>query len=267
MKSIISLSFDDGRKDNYTLMYPIIKKYDIPVTINIATGYIEGVINPSDFDFPEPMSVSMLSQLFHDSNVEIAGHGYMHINEKEDIIQGIEALHKMFGVEALYKGENGFASPGPDLSMDYYHKIHNDLLEKGISYVRLSLRVTSHNLIRIFMRKLARIMHLPYAFKVAYKETLMTTVEDDVLYSIPILSSTTTEEIISLLKYAMKKKASCVLMFHSIVNDGEIRNNWDYSVDKFEKLCAFLANERRKDHLNVLTSMDLYHNLKNSNNK
>lgn len=267
MKSIISLSFDDGRKDNYTLMYPIIKKYDIPVTINIATGYIEGVINPSDFDFPEPMSVSMLSQLFHDSNVEIAGHGYMHINEKEDIIQGIEALHKMFGVEALYKGGNGFASPGSGLSMNYYHEIHNDLLEKGFSYVRLSLRVKSHNLIRIYMRKLARITHLPYAFKVAYKETLMTTVEDDVLYSIPILSSTTTEEIISLIKYATKKNASCVLMFHSIVKDGEIRNNWDYSVDKFEKLCAFLANEREKNHLKVLTSMDLYHNLKNSNNK
>ena len=95
MKSIISLSFDDGRLDNYTLMYPIIKKYNIPVTINIATGYIEGVINPSDFDFPEPMSVSMLSQLFHDSNVEIAGHGYMHINEKEDIIQeGMIGLYK-----------------------------------------------------------------------------------------------------------------------------------------------------------------------------
>ena len=34
----IAITFDDGYKDNYTLGYPILKKYNFPATIYVITG-------------------------------------------------------------------------------------------------------------------------------------------------------------------------------------------------------------------------------------
>lgn len=37
----VVLTFDDGYKDNFTTVYPILKKYGLPATFFLATGYIE----------------------------------------------------------------------------------------------------------------------------------------------------------------------------------------------------------------------------------
>lgn len=41
-RAVVTLSFDDGRIDNYCIVKEVTNPLNIPVTINIATGYITG---------------------------------------------------------------------------------------------------------------------------------------------------------------------------------------------------------------------------------
>ena len=75
MNSYLSLSFDDGRRDSFEVGYPILKKYGIPATFNITTGYVLGNRMEDIGTKEPPMTVEMVRELYRDPSIEIAGHG------------------------------------------------------------------------------------------------------------------------------------------------------------------------------------------------
>lgn len=263
IKPVISFSFDDGRLDNYTVAYPIMKKYRIPATFNITTGYIEGRFQEGQLTHGKPMNIQMVNDLYNEPDFEIACHGYWHLNTIDDILKGEKCLCNDLGIPRLYNGSPiGFASPGTSLDLHDYNLIKEELQNHNIVYVRLAQRYKSMKIVKVFMRKMARLFHFPILYRLSYQDSLHDNVENDLLYSIPIMASTTISEIKGLINMAIKKNKSCILMWHSIVPEEDIKDNFDYSKDKFEKLCYWLKRKQDEGILSLSKTIDLYMNLK-----
>lgn len=126
----------------------------------------------------------------------------------------------------------------------------------------MSLRYLSHPRLKTFIRKVSRVLKWPILYRLAYQDTMMESVKDGLLYSVPVLSSITNNKLESLINFASAHNKALVLMFHSIVPKERIHDNWDFEDVKFKKLLLFLDDMRLKGKLEVLTSMELAKRLK-----
>ena len=260
MKSYISLSFDDGRRDSFEFGRPILKKYDIPATFNITSGYVLDGRMADIVTSAEPMTVEMLRTLYGDPSIEIAGHGDRHENSLEDLVRGLEGLHSILGVESLYDGPDGLASPGSELEKPEFKEVLDQVISHGVGYVRVSCRYQSWTVAKILLRKLSRIFPIPALYAAAYGDTLMDRIgEDRLLYSIPVLGMISVAELDAVMRRAIREGKSCILMFHSIVPAGaRLRDNWDFPADKFEALCAKIASYASEGRLVPVRTRDLF---------
>ena len=261
-QALIGLSFDDGRADAFLYGYPILKKYKLPATFNITTGFVKGECRDFVNNWVEPMTINMVKELYADPEVEIAGHGYNHQNDINDIQQGIDELCKILGTENLCKDTNGFASPGSGLTSEVFQQMKHAANVHPISYARMSLRNQTNTMFKTISRKISRIIPAPFFYRYAYQDTLMDAAPNGVLYSIPVLSSVTVNQLKAILYETIKTKKACILMFHSIVEKGNARDNWEYEVDKFNALCHFLKDKQDEGLLRVETSLNIVQQFK-----
>lgn len=260
-QALIGLSFDDGRADAFLHGYSVLKKYKLPATFNITTEFVKGECRDFVNDWVKPMTIDMVKELYADPEVEIAGHGYLHQNDLDDIQRGIDELCKLLGTDNLNEGTNGFASPGSGLTSEVFQQMKHASNAHPISYARMSLRNQSNIMLKTISRKISRIIPAPFFYRYAYQDTLMDEAPDGVLYSIPVLSSVTVNQLKAIISEAIKTKKTCILMFHSIVEKGIARDNWEYEVDKFDALCRFLKGKQDEGLLRVETSLNIVQQL------
>ena len=234
-KAMISFSFDDGRKDCIDAIN-LARNYGLGVTLYVTTGYIEKNIESVD-DLPsltEPMKKSDIIKLY-DNGVEIGGHGDKHNNNVDNIIIGNRILSSWLGVNV-----DGFSSPRS--MIDFSCK--DRLINEGFKYARVNAFPYKLSIIKKVKRKLVSILKLKKAYLSLYKEAI-----DEPIYrgfyikSIPILKNTTIEQIVTIIKYAIKHGKSIVFMFHSVTRDNEHKNdNFTWSFEKYQRLCEYLHN-------------------------
>lgn len=75
----VAVTLDDGYEDNYSVAYPIFKKYKIPFCIYVAQAYILGKKSASDkFDF-KMLSIEQLIELSNETLCTLGGHTFSHI--------------------------------------------------------------------------------------------------------------------------------------------------------------------------------------------
>lgn len=233
-QGMVTLSFDDGREDNYRVALPIMQKYGLLGTFHITTGYIDGTLDGTAWGSADgPMTLTQLEEM-HRLGHEISSHGDQHLNTESDITTSVTKL-KAWGLTRNGQVE-GFASPGSGLTLENIDIMTPWFVENGITHARSASaggEATSKDVLNN--------MNYPplHNFR---------------LTSQVITYSTDISDIVPLIADAVNSKRWCILMLHSILKPDDAGvgfDNWWWSEENFEHLCGFLAAHKPADLLTV----------------
>ena len=259
----IALSFDDGALDGYTNIFPLLKKYNLPATFNIVSGYLDQNTCGVEKPFPT-LTWEMVREMSMSSLIEIANHSSNHTNKWYAIAEGRKEI-----ISELKKPIStmiGFASPESKLIGAGMLSNTQQCITLGVSYVRTGMRIRSHNMGRIAARKIGRIMHLGWIYKIAYRDTLLDKEDNFFLYSVPVMKDTTTNQLIALIEYARSEDKNVIILLHRVKKLGEAGYNdsWSWDYGKFECLLQYLHDEWLSGHIEMLKTQDMIKQCNNS---
>ena len=259
MAKYVVFSFDDGRLDTYTRAYPILKKYGMPFTLNVCTDFVEHQENYNCFKSADNKSVKPEHLLEMQKNgVEIACHGHLHLNTKEDVLNNIASLEKM-GVNV---SNIGFASPNSEITEDNASDVL-DLVKDGVlSYVRSGIQVRREGLIYSALSLAERKIHSFSLFYRLNRRCIIKNTKQKVLLSIGIHKATTVKQLLKFID-KMKDGEAVILMFHSILDKNDVGygcDNWYFDLECFDKLCRSLSDNA---DVTVCTTKELFSSVEN----
>ena len=117
-RRFVVVTFDDGYKDNFTNAYPLLKKYEVPATFYVSTGYVDPIIDTSALDRPMArhtfMSWNDLHVIANDPLMSIGAHTVTHphlTNVSIDDVQNEMRSSKQTIEEKLGRSIATFAYP------------------------------------------------------------------------------------------------------------------------------------------------------------
>ena len=110
--AIITLSFDDARKDTYHVFRDILAPLDLKAVVYVPSGYVEcGFNDPLDIGYNGLMTKENLDWISSNDLFEIGCHGYMHKNDFADLEKGINKIQEWYPEYVKY----GLASPHSEI--------------------------------------------------------------------------------------------------------------------------------------------------------
>ena len=252
MKRVV-FSFDDGRIDTYTNAYPILRKYNMPFTLNVCTDFVEHPEHFTCFGSADNKSVSVDNLVEMQNNgVEIACHGHLHLNTKDDVLANISALADM----GLNVDPIGFASPNSAIREDNAAELLELVNEGRLAYIRSGIQVRREGMLFAALSLLERKLHSPLLFYKLNKRCILKGEKQSILLSVGIHKGVTLKQLISFVD-KMKDGETVIFMFHSILNKTDVgygRDNWFFDLERFEQLCKSLSE---KSDVEVCSTMDL----------
>lgn len=265
-KTLISLSFDDGREDTYRTAYKIMRKYNLQGTLHITTGYVDGTWKPESWKTAKgPMTVGQLQEL-SDYGFEISSHGDKHIAEKNDLMSSINKL-KSWG---LLKDNIGFSIPTSKLS-EAEREIFSTYLDTiHVAYMRGGRNAKCYSFLSKTYYVIYDITKIGLFYKLFNRHNCIdlndTTINPFNLPAVVIRSGDKAKVITEFIK--SNKNQWMIFMLHGIQSKNEDtygKDPWCWDVTEFEKLCFNLNKMNMLGIISVSPILDVVKSYKEKN--
>ena len=253
----LSITFDDGRADNYEIAYPIMKHYDLPGTIYCTTGYIDGSWKPAKWKSAgKPISIEQLHEL-HNAGWELGLHGDKHITEVNDLRS---ALTKMNGWGFSAKSF-GFSMPNSASEERDYHDFVKTYLGKEILYIRKGRKIDTSKLTSKLLFAGYSILGYQTAYNIFNNQNAIKTdqIDTENIYTVVVRNEDKPKMIIRFLKQ-LPEETWIVFMLHSILPEKHPLygvDSWNWSKERFNDFCFSMKKMVYEGNISVRTISDM----------
>lgn len=235
----VALTFDDGRGDNYSIAYPILKKYGMTATLFATTGFIDGTWHPdSSWDHAgPPMTVKQLLEL-SEQGWEIGLHGDRHVTELTDWQQAMRKLASI-GIDTGYIG---CSLPNSRFNESDLQRILNSFGNDRICYIRRGRANNVRTPLNGFLFSLYSLTGNPAAYLRFNRPNILPLKKANAvsLPSVVIRHGDDPENVLKLLD-SMDDDSLCILMLHSILPPDDPnygKDVWNWDAGSLDRLCA-----------------------------
>ena len=247
----VSITFDDGREDNYSIAFPILRKNGISATVYCTTGFIDGTwTKKADwYSAEESLSIDQIREL-QDNGWEIALHGDRHIAEKKDTQN---ALKKM--------AEWGFLTKPIGMSLPDSRSesgvldIIQAYIPNTINYIRGGRERDTKRLSSKILFGLYTLFRIQAAYNLFNKANVVyfQNKVPRLVPSVVIRLQDKPDMVIKFIRY-LPDDTWVSLMLHSIHSDEKVYKNdpWNWKQSKFERLCKSLKAMMDEGSISVL---------------
>lgn len=254
----VSITFDDGRSDNFEYAYPILKDKGFPATLFCTTGYVDGSWQKekSWLSTESALSVEDMKKL-RDSGWEIALHGDRHDMSVTDTRNALTKL-SAWGFDCK---RVGCSVPNSRVSESEIDSILKSDYGSAIQYIRRGRKCNTKRFSIRILYAVYTYTNCAWAFK-AFNQLNYVRLPDIIHKDIPsiVIRTSDKSKMISDFIRALPDNTFLVLMFHSILPESHPlygKDPWCWSQDKFSNLCCQLQHMQTNGDVSVSTMMDV----------
>lgn len=260
-RTIVTLSFDDGREDTYRTTYKIMKKYGLTGTIHVVTGYVDGTWIPKKWCTAKgAITVEQLKEM-KDYGFEISSHGDTHITEKQDLLESIRKLRDW----ELIGGKVGFSIPNSQLSEQEKRKFAEYLAHNSVAYMRGGRNPLCYSFKSKVFYGLYTITKIQMFYDLFNKPNWINASENFKvnkynLFSVVVRYEDNPSVVVKFIKNNCHESNWVILMIHGIQEKNEDtygKDPWCWDLEKFEQLCKELKFMSDDGELSVRPILDV----------
>ena len=251
----VSLTFDDGREDNYSVAFPVMKRYGIPGTVYVATGFADGTwkgfpILQSPRRALTPEEIRFLNE----NGWEIGLHGDQHTTQRADFETAYEKMNRWLldGAPEKY----GFSVPNSSASDAEIEAIR--AMKDKTAYIRKGRRKSNAGIAQKALYALSYYGGMQWAYNLYNRDnTYEKRDRGAVMYSVVVKDRDKPGMILRFLDQ-LPDGARVALMLHSVLPTAEAQQKksvWNWTENRLDALCAGLID--RKGQVQAVTAARL----------